>query len=523
MRRIGQIHSPHPALGWAGVALVALALNRLGPHIGDEPYFVSWGLDLAWGYYDHPPLIGWLSAALNRLGEALGLGWHGELHRLAYILLGLATWLGLGAYFRQRYPDLDTGRLLLAFAAAPAAIFLFGIYLNDTLLGLGILLFFISTERALFSPRGRFLWPALAGIGLGSALLTKYIAGLFFIAMLLYLAASPARRRYLFGRFVITVALAAALFAQNLLWNLDNCNVNLAFNFAFRQMQAGLRGLPLFALQIALLLGPVLFFLLAALYRRWRAERRLGYYGALFLLVLLLGAASAVSRGTFRMNWGMPYILFALLAAAETLRGERVLRLLRWNLGYMLAFSLPFLTLFALEKWEFRPVDRFLPEPLASRYNLYMDFAYGNLAESLRPLNRDHVLATSDYGQTAYLRNLGLEAIDFPIRADLGVFGRNGDLFTDYAAYEGRDFLFLVDEPAPALSFARQVFDRVEPVQIQGRRQLHNAIRASGFRFDAYRRTVILPAMARYYDRYRLGARGCFMDRYREAPAPPAR
>ena len=34
-------------------------LGAAFPITGDEAYFVWWGWMPAWGFYDHPPMIGW--------------------------------------------------------------------------------------------------------------------------------------------------------------------------------------------------------------------------------------------------------------------------------------------------------------------------------------------------------------------------------------------------------------------------------------------------------------------------------
>ena len=47
------------AVGLASLALrlwIAFAL----PITGDEAFFYWWGVFKDWGYYDHPPMVGWL-------------------------------------------------------------------------------------------------------------------------------------------------------------------------------------------------------------------------------------------------------------------------------------------------------------------------------------------------------------------------------------------------------------------------------------------------------------------------------
>ena len=45
---------------------IAMAL----PITADEAYFFWWGRIPDWGYYDHPPMIGWWIATQLLLGDA---------------------------------------------------------------------------------------------------------------------------------------------------------------------------------------------------------------------------------------------------------------------------------------------------------------------------------------------------------------------------------------------------------------------------------------------------------------------
>ena len=36
----------------------------------DEAYFVQWGRYPDWGFYDHPPMIGWWLALLERVSDS---------------------------------------------------------------------------------------------------------------------------------------------------------------------------------------------------------------------------------------------------------------------------------------------------------------------------------------------------------------------------------------------------------------------------------------------------------------------
>ena len=51
----------------AGGLLFRLWLSAVFPFTGDEAYFVDWGRHPDWGFYDHPPMVGWWLAARTPL------------------------------------------------------------------------------------------------------------------------------------------------------------------------------------------------------------------------------------------------------------------------------------------------------------------------------------------------------------------------------------------------------------------------------------------------------------------------
>ena len=55
----------------AGLSLaLRLFISATFPITGDEAFFYWWGVYPDWGYYDHPPMVGWFIAAmLHLLGD----------------------------------------------------------------------------------------------------------------------------------------------------------------------------------------------------------------------------------------------------------------------------------------------------------------------------------------------------------------------------------------------------------------------------------------------------------------------
>lgn len=149
---------------WFWSALGATLLFRLWlaaalPITGDEAYFILWGRYPDLGFYDHPPMVGWLLAPLLAVSQA---EWFVRLPSVllpaALALLvrhALATWFGR---------DADTADLAgLAVLLVPMNVW--NVFITtDTPLAL------FSVASLLAFLRQRFL---LAGVLLGLAFLSK--------------------------------------------------------------------------------------------------------------------------------------------------------------------------------------------------------------------------------------------------------------------------------------------------------------------------------------------------------------
>ena len=80
--------------GYAAALLVTLAfrfwLAAVFPLTGDEAYFMYWGVFPAAGFYDHPPMVGWLLALLLKFSAAEWV-----LRLPAILLAPLLSWVVL--------------------------------------------------------------------------------------------------------------------------------------------------------------------------------------------------------------------------------------------------------------------------------------------------------------------------------------------------------------------------------------------------------------------------------------------
>ena len=68
----------------AGGLLFRLWLSMAFPFTGDEAYFWIWGVRPDLGYYDHPPMVGWILALTHRLSSEV---WVQRLPATLYLAL----------------------------------------------------------------------------------------------------------------------------------------------------------------------------------------------------------------------------------------------------------------------------------------------------------------------------------------------------------------------------------------------------------------------------------------------------
>src|SRR5512133_2041171 len=74
------------------------------PITGDEAYFIDWGRIPDWGFYDHPPMIGWWLAALLAVSDS---EWW---LRLPATLQPAVLSLAVGWAVARLWPELDEDR-----------------------------------------------------------------------------------------------------------------------------------------------------------------------------------------------------------------------------------------------------------------------------------------------------------------------------------------------------------------------------------------------------------------------------
>ena len=476
-----------PALRTAFYATLALTLAfkfwlaRALPMTGDEAYFIYWGAYPDWGFYDHPPMIGWMLALLLKLSSA---EW---VLRLPVIVLPALVAVAMRQYLQRADPD-KAYIAALAFLLLPANVWNV-LITTDTPLVLFSFLSALCFAAAL--RRDALALYAAAGAFLGLAFLSKYFAVLLGLAYLAFVLMQPAGQRPWRG---LAAVLAAVLpfAALNAWWNYEHCWANLLFNLYNRNDDAGWRPQNplLYVLCVLYMLCPV------ALYHLWRARAALTH-------------RLAEPRARFFMfAWAVPLALFALLSLAKQIG-------LHWLLSFVPLFfvaAAPLLSAAQLKKSvvylaAFSAIHvaaivgaSLAPMALWKSSRLYDGIVFhvktAEMLQRLEPYAGEYAFSadgfspavTASYASGRY----------FFVFGTASSHARQDDILTDFRTLAGKNILVLRKNPPNPADY-QPYFAKVEFRQFELHGATFHLVLGQGFDYPKYREQVLRPLRDRYY------------------------
>lgn len=460
------------------------------PITGDEAYFIYWGLNPDWGFYDHPPMVGWWLAAL--LGVSDAEWWLRLPMTLQPAVLSLAT----HAFLRSRQAGQPAGAADDAawFAAllvllAPANVWNVMITTDTPLIYFS---FFsaLAFIRAARDDDPRFY--LLAGVLLGAAFLSKYFAVLLGAAYAAHALWRPTRPRL--GGLLLLVIGAAFGPALNIGWNMDHCWSNIMFNlFNRHEGNSGLnwKTPPLYLATMLYLLTPLVAWRLAksrvALAAMWREP-------ASRATMLIAGAPLALFAGlslvkTIGAHWVLSFVPFVLMLFARTLPEARRPAAVRFFGGFAAAHVvlIALIALLPIETWS------------STRHydGIVMTVKSQELLERLRPFARDYHFAAEGYSPAVTL--------SYNARRYFSVFGpgsshaRHDDILTDFRTLDTQNILVLRKSAPDLAQQYAPYFREVEVREIDVRGAKFWIVLGRVFDYAAYREGVLEPIRKHWY------------------------
>jgi 4-amino-4-deoxy-L-arabinose transferase-like glycosyltransferase len=472
-----------PAQGFFATLGATLAfrlwLSEALPVTADEAYFALWGRAPALGFYDHPPMIGWLLAPLAGASQP---DW---VTRLPATVVPALVALSVRAAMRTWLARDEARASLAGLAVLLLPMNVWNVLVTTdaplTLFSVASLLVFARAaerdSRALFFG---------AGMLLGLAFLSKYFAVLLGLA---YVAWAWSTRRWSALAWVVAGALPAAL--VNLYWNYQACWSNILFNAINRHDDAGWSAKTplLYAGSLAYLAAPLLWC-------AWRARAR------------LREAWRAHGERALLLAWIVPLVFFAALSPARRIG-------LHWLLSFLPALVVS--AALALERRELAGIVRFfawfaaihvaavavaaaLPLETWKSTRIYSRLVFlaraPELVGALQARSAGAALASDSYSGAAVLSYHSGRAV--PVFGAGSSHARHDDIATDWRAYAGKDLLIVRREP-PAIEDYRPYFREVTAGTVEVSGATFHAVLGRGLDYEAYRRRVLAEIKARYY------------------------
>jgi 4-amino-4-deoxy-L-arabinose transferase-like glycosyltransferase len=462
--------------------LIKVVIASILPITGDEAYFVVWGNHPDYGYYDHPPMVGWWLAALLQFGD------HPLWLRLPSIMVTtLIGWM----IFQIVYPRGKTNAVIAAglYWLAPVHL-LAPLITTDVPLILFAFLSGVSFYKA--QRHDRYRWYLLSGLFLGLAFFSKFFAGLLGLAYLIYIILFVRRGIKPYLGLLYIIAGTLPFIALNLYWNYQHCWDNYLFNLVNRTSDASL-SLTSTGKYILLLIyvvtPPIIFYVLRKPGTVIEVLRNggLGLFLALFIIPVALFFALSFGK-SIGLHWMLSFYPFLFIAVIMLLHFGQ----LRVCFYFMWGFSLLHVLAFAI-------IYAFLPGMFKDDEKTYKSLVMGMYAQELlsRVDSQRHnfTLVTPSYSDSAVLAYHSRKHV--PVFGPGSYHGRQDDLITDFRKYDGKGIAILADD-ADVKQYAKY-FDSFAHVIIPLRETEFHLGLGSGFSYDRYNQDVLEPIRNSFY------------------------
>jgi 4-amino-4-deoxy-L-arabinose transferase-like glycosyltransferase len=465
----------------AATLLFRLWLSAVAPVTADEAYFILWGRAPALGYYDHPPMVGWLLAPLAALGDAPWL-----LRLPALLLPPLAALMVRGAMRNWFGRDADTADLAaLAVLLMPVNVWNVLITTDTPLVLFSVASLLVFARAAEKDAAELYLF---SGVLLGLAFLSKYFAVLLGLAFLAWAILSKKPKAFL---LVLLGGLPFGLL--NLYWNYESCWCNVMFNAINRHDEGdsgwSLATPGLYAASLAYVAAPLLWFAWRGRDRLRAAWRRPGERALLLAWLVPLAVFAALSPvKRIGLHWLLSFVPALVLSASLALGRRELAASVRWFALLAALHMVPIAVIAALplETWQ---SSRLYPR-------LVFPGRIAELTAAVAPDLAGKVLATDSYASAALL--------EYHAGRPVAVFGRGtsharqDDIDTDWRTLDGKDIVVLRREAPPPQDY-QPYFRSIEIRRLPLGAGSYHAVIGSGFDYRAYRASVLADIRDRYY------------------------
>lgn len=419
--------------------------------LGDESYYWDWSRRLDWCYYSKPPMVAWLIAVFTALG-----GDNEIAVRLPAVVLGTICLFYLYSAAKEIYSPKAGALSLLLLLAMPFNAIVNFVMTIDAPLSCFWMMSLYYLRRALFVDEWKaWFW---AGIWTGAAVLSKQVALLIPLMLLIYLLSDQTRRRYLKCEFLTYLLPVLICLIPVIYWNYEHHWVMLEHSkghFGNKAQAALLNrlqdGAAFIGFQL-LLATPVFFGMMLMM-----TIKKMSRYMSLpsdeqFLILmgpaLLLGIIILSFLQKVQGNWPMPFYLTGVI----WLSGQNLTGL--WRTGLRTALATGFLMVVLIYTLPFAIQTLQLPNAAfdpSGRFKHWSELARSVEAARQKILlddNRDIILIT--LGHRYLTSELAFYLPDQPI---VYRYEPGGQIISQYelwggpAQFAGKTALIVSEQP----------------------------------------------------------------------------
>lgn len=397
--------------GWVfGLIALRLLFMALFPVFGDEAYYIYWGQHPAGGYYDLPPMVGWLLVPFVKLSL------HPFVLRIPNFLIWLLATFGVYEWVLRESNRERATWAALAFAFLPLP-FLAVINFPD------VPLLYTGFFAAYFFYRGvKDAFIRFTGIDLlisgalwGAAFLSKYFAVFLIPAVGLWFLLEKKKK---WSALLWWTVGALPFVFQHVWWNREHCWANFVFNLITRQKAFDgtvVETTGLFLLYLLLVSAPILFrSSFKRPFFRSSAERLLFLLWSVPVGIFLMTALVGRGQGLHWLMFLTPFFVgwLALRLDLKTLmKASRNAMVMSSGLGavLLLAVLLP---------------DQMLSRFFEHRFKFEYQFAFhpDKFVQAILPKVQEGILFTEGYTFSSVL-NYELQRHAPEVARPVGVWG----------------------------------------------------------------------------------------------------
>jgi len=478
-------------LQWLNIVLIVSLLIRFAvaywaPLTGDEAYFITWGKNLDYGYYDHPPMVGWFLSLMLLFSDATV--WL----RMPGILM--FSFMGVVIYRVLKSAQVDESKAAFAailFLLAPLNL-LAVLITTDTPL---ILWSFISAIY-FYQAQKQDAWTKylLAGFFLGLAFYSKFFAGLLGLAYFFYIVFFVYNKRGIKPYLGIAIVLlgVAPFIILNLIWNYNNCWNNYLFNLFNRTSDAhfSFSTIGIYLGLLVYLITPVVLWFG---FKKSKTDylkilqKPIGVFLGLFVIPLVLFLLLSFVK-KIGLHWLLSFYPFLFVGVGVLFSKQDILK----SIKFMIGFSVLHLAVLAF-------ILISAPDLFEKKENTYKDIIYGIkntiILEKLAAYRNDYIFATDSYIESALLSYTSREHII--VLGHGSHHAREDDKRTDFRMLDGKNILLV--SYTKDLDYLREFFINVEIQPLKIAKATFYYALGTGFKYKKYRELIIQNTLDRYY------------------------